>query len=234
MDETQTPSARWKETVLHALPEPEWLRIEGPDSDVVLSTRVRLARNVEGFRFPGTMDLDEREAVAELAERAIRRLGSRFETRSRLDDSERAVLIGCRLLSADFAHDRPGGRVALDREGAVSVMVNEEDHLRVQCLRAGLAVEEAQSGATGVLAVLEETLRFSRHDRWGWLASSPMNSGEGRRRSALVHLPALTHIDLLPAAVQALEASRVVVRGAFGEASRSVGAFHQVSMISGS
>lgn len=230
------------------MPPPAWLGKDAPEGDVVISSRVRFARNLEGVSVPHIASDDELAEVRRLVLEAARPL--EFEVLKHVSEAERDYLVGCRLVSPDFDARGHGRALILDRERSVSIMVNEEDHLRVQALTAGWSIETAGRLAQHVLNRLEGTpdahpspfnaptttgtrgLRFSRSDA-GFVTASPTNQGEGRRMSALFHLIGLANAKRLPAVLTALAEMGHVARGIYGEASRGVGAFIQVSSTSG-
>lgn len=215
--------------VLEAMPLPAWLTGDVPHSDVVLSSRVRYARNLRGFAFPHRADPEAlREILAGVGAAASRsRLGlSNVRTMS---DAERDYLLGSRLISREFRYREVGREVWLDRQRCLSVMVNEEDHLRFQALTPGWSPGTAASTAEQAVARLGKHLVFARMEGVGYLTASPQNAGSARRVSALFHLIGLAHTGRLAAVLQALAARGLAVRGMFGEASRATGAFFQIS-----
>jgi len=232
--------------VLRSMPAPAWLAVDAPCSDVILSSRVRVLRNLRGFRFPHRAEPEELEAVLRLVAgtgRGTHRrsrpssLGDRcaggLEVLRKMSAAERNYLVGCRLVSPDFRRLEPGRAVLLDSERSTSVMVNEEDHIRLQALTAGWSIFEAESLVATHLRGLSERLEFAWSPSHGYLAAAPCNAGAGRRLSAMFHLVGLASARRLPIVMRALAATGVVVRGLFGETSRAVGAFVQVSVGSG-
>lgn len=194
----------------------------------MLSTRCRLARNLQGFEFPGNCD---RMRLVDIRERIIDAVsGLNFEVLKHLNDVERDNYMGWRLLSPEFEYDAPGRGVLLSKDLSVSIMINEEDHLRVQSLTAGWSAETAENFAGAVVDHLEERLDFAWSHRFGYLCASPYNAGHGRRLSVMLHLIGLAHLKRLPNVLKALMSRRIATRGLFGESSRAIGAFVQVSV----
>jgi protein arginine kinase len=230
MPQAPTHAESWKRMVLRSTP-PAWLSPDAPYSDVVLSSRCRIMRNVHGFRFPHHASTEELVEVASLVIKAGK---DAFEVHKRLTNSERDYLVGCRLVSPDFKSLEMGRSLLLDAARSCSVMINEEDHIRLQAVTAGWSVETARRIANQSLEHLGAQLEFVRDDRLGYLAASPYNAGEGRRLSAMFHLIGLANAKRLPSVLQALPARGITVRGLFGESSRAVGAFVQVSSSGGS
>lgn len=228
---TEPNSESWKKMVLRSMPSPAWLGADAPDGDIVISSRVRYARNVCGFRFPCHASPDDLRMVQSLLKASVAGLG--LEVFPRLTEAERDFLLGSRLVSPEFNHRDPGRSLYLDTTRAVSIMVNEEDHLRLQALTAGWSIRNAHQDADSALAHIAERVSLMWHEKFGYLTASPFNSGEARRRSALFHLIGLAHTKRLPAVLKALAAWDLTARGLFGESSRAVGAFFQVSAIRG-
>lgn len=215
--------------VLRSMPVPAWLGPGAPEGDVVVSTRFRHARNLRGLPFPHHCTDDQ----ARLAARAVGDAGKEagLEAHGPLTRAERDFLLGCRLVSADFDPDTPGRLLLLDPSRTVSLMVNEEDHVRLQALVAGWQPEAARDAADRCLAQLEQRLRFMHAEPWGYLTASPFNCGEAARWSALFHLIGLARQKRLQPMLKALASSGLTARGLFGESSRAVGAFFQVSTV---
>ena len=224
----------WRRMVLTASPPPAWLAADAPSGDVVLSTRFRLARNLVGFRFVHAAPDAELRHTMELVLAAAREADLGFEVYKGLTHAERDHLVATRLVSADYEWTLPGRALLIDPDRTVSVMVNEEDHLRVQALVAGWSPGLAESAARRCLARLGGSLEFAFAPEWGYLTASPTNLGAGKRHSAMLHLIGLAGTERLPNIMVALGEEGIVVRGLFGEASRAVGAFAQVSATGGS
>lgn len=224
----------WKRMVLTSLPPPAWLAADAPSGDVVLSTRFRLARNLAGFRFVHAASDSELRHTMELVLAAERECGLGFDVHKGLTHAERDHLVATRLVSADYEWTLPGRALLIDPDRSVSVMINEEDHLRVQALVAGWSPQAAEAAARRCLARLGGALEFAFSPEWGYLMPSPPNLGAGMRRSAMLHLIGLAGTERLPKIMAALGEEGIAVRGLFGESSRAVGAFAQVSATGGS
>ncbi|MCC6686622.1 MAG: hypothetical protein IT205_06505 [Fimbriimonadaceae bacterium] len=220
---------RWKAMVLRSMLRPAWLNANAPENDVAISSRCRYARNLRGHHFPNHASSAELKTIAARVKEAGASLG--LETFRRLGDTEREYMVGCRLMSTEFAPHEPGRLLLIDKSRAISIMVNEEDHLRIQSLHAGWSVGTAASQAQHILKALDGLLEFATATPWGYLAASPFNAGEGVRLSAMFHLAGLAHTKRLNEVLAALSESQLTARGLFGESSRAVGAFFQVSMI---
>lgn len=211
----------------------EWLRGEGPDADIALCTRVRIARNVEGFRFSTQMTEDE---AVEL-ERYLSGVLTSSEcseplTRSGmqdLDDVDRQVLVERHLISRELATTSRASSVALNPTESVSVMVNEEDHLRTQVFRSGLGVDDAFAHAQQLDEWLLTQLPVAFSEEFGFLTSCPTNAGTGLRISVMLHLPGLVWADEIEKATNTAQKIHLAVRGMSGEGSQAVADLYQVS-----
>lgn len=223
----------WKRMVLTSSPPPAWLAADAPSGDVALSTRFRLARNLVGFRFVHAAPDAELRHTMELVLAAARECDLGFDVHKGLTHAERDHLVATRLVSADYEWTLPGRALLIDKGRSVSVMINEEDHLRVQALVAGWSPLAAEAGARRCLARLGGSLDYAFSPEWGYLTASPPNLGEGMRRSAMLHLIGLAGTERLPRIMVALGEEGIAVRGLFGESSRAIGAFAQVSATGG-
>jgi protein arginine kinase len=211
----------------------EWLRGEGPDSDIALCTRVRLARNVQGYSFSTCMgDAEARELDAHVGEQ-LRALGpdSKLEVMDllTLDELDRQMLMERHLISRDHATGQRPRSVAVDERESVSVMVNEEDHIRAQVFLSGYRVEEAFARAEGLDEALMQALPLAFSEEFGFLTTCPTNTGTGLRVSVMLHLPGLVWAEEIEKATNTAQKIHLAVRGLYGEGSRALGDFYQVS-----
>jgi len=214
-----------------------WLDASGPESHIVLSTRVRLARNLQGLTFTVRSPDAEREAVLDMvatAGRETRQLtgGALFRMDS-LDRLDRQVLHERHLVSRELAGLEREGHVrrgaALLTNGDAGVMINEEDHLRLQCLKSGLALSAAYTELERLDADLGNRLPFAFHTEFGYLTACPTNAGTGLRASVLIHLPGLVLTKEIAKVLQGLSQVGLTFRGLYGEGSEVVGNFFQLS-----
>jgi protein arginine kinase len=214
-----------------------WLDASGPLSQIVLSTRVRLARNLEGHTFSQRAQDGDREGVlarVEDAARASERMSGGVTFRlDQLERIERQVLHERHLVSKELAgldrESRPRVGAALLVQGRVGVMVNEEDHLRLHGMCSGFALEEAYAQLETVDAELGRLLPFAFHPEFGYLTSCPTNAGTGLRASVLIHLPGLVLTKEIQKVLQGLSQVGLTFRGLYGEGSEVVGNFFQLS-----
>lgn len=213
---------------------PAWTGADGPESDVVVSTRARLARNLAGVPFPGRAAGEDLENVAELVRKASLRLEDRWRGLevvdvARIEEEDRTFLVDAHLASPLQVRPREGGMVILEPGGRIAIMVNEEDHLRIQVILPGLQTGESWRLADEIDDELSEDLTFAYSRRLGYLTASLSNLGTGLRISAMMHLAGLAMIGRLSATLRAAIDLGVSVRGLFGEGSKGLGDFYQVS-----
>ncbi|MEN6372441.1 MAG: ATP--guanido phosphotransferase [Armatimonadota bacterium] len=213
---------------------PAWTKADGPESDIVVSTRARLARNLSGIPFPGRAGTEDLENVAELAEKAIDRLKLRWPDLrmvdvARIDEEERNFLVDAHLASPQQVRPRSGGIVFLEPGGRIAIMVNEEDHFRVQTILPGLQPLPAWRLVDEIDDELAKELKFAYSNKLGYLTASLSNLGTGLRLSAMMHLAGLAMTGRLASTLKAAIDLGVSVRGLFGEGSKGFGDFYQVS-----
>jgi len=207
-----------------------WLSGRGPESEIVLSTRLRLARNLEEFPFPPGCPPGHLAQVVTLVGVQVEKLRElTFHQMYSLKPLELHLLVERHLISPAFmASNQPRG-LALSGDGGVAIMINEEDHLRLQCLWPGMAFDEAWGCISGVEERLAEGLRFAFDEQFGYLTACPSNVGTGLRASAMLHLPALGWLKALDNLVPQVAQVGLTVRGVYGEGSRSAGHLLQIS-----
>lgn len=212
-----------------------WMEGEGEHSDIVMSTRIRLARNLNGFRFPLAFTEDEAhkidQSVSSTLLDADEELQKNFTSVHIKDVSElgRQVLVEKHLISPKLANSPNTGSVLLSEDESVSVMVNEEDHIRIQCLFPGLQIQQAYERADTIDRLLEKELPYAFDEQFGYLTSCPTNTGTGLRASVMMHLPALTKTKQMNRIVTIISRLGMVVRGIYGEGSEALGNVYQVS-----
>jgi len=233
MRPTLSDSEAWRKMVLRSMSPAAWLVQDAPENDVAVSTRVRFARNLRDFPYPHRCSAEQLREVQGLVREAITESFEQLSEVTRVTPAERDYLLGCRLISLDFPANEIGRSVWLDERRRLSLMVNEEDHLRVQAVTAGWSLGSAERLAYATVKELQERLAMQRHPEFGYLAASPFNAGSGRRRSTLFHLIGLQHEGKLVSVIKALEAMGFHARGMFGESSQRVAAFLQVSATTG-
>lgn len=213
----------------------KWYERSGNSAGVVCSTRVRLARNLQRQPFPARASLEQKAQVAQLAKAALLDGNSvlsrefHFLPMEELTPEEAVSLAERRLVSPEFVSDRQGKALLALEDESVSIMINEEDHLRIQVLREGLALKEAAETASRIDTLLGENLDFAFDPEFGYLTQCPTNLGTGMRASVALHLPALTEAGSMSRIAANLSKLGLALRGAFGEGSRAVGDVYQLS-----
>jgi len=194
----------------------EWLRGEGPHHQIVISSRIRLARNLRNHAFPGWAKKAERIAILDLIRPRVEQLAemqdSFAESLQDLSALERQVLVERHLISREHAAKGTGSAVVMNRRQTLSVMINEEDHLRMQSIRSGLQLKQAFKLVDKIDSALEEKLEFAYDQRLGYLTACPTNVGTGMRASAMLHLPGLVLSELINQVIQAATSSRFRIR----------------------
>ncbi len=210
-----------------------WNAGSGPESDVVLSSRVRRARNLLGVAFPQRASEVERERVFGRVVEAAREIEALRPLHvwnvDRLGTPERRLLVERHLVSPNLVQGEGARGLAVRDDEALGVMVNEEDHLRLQAVVSGLDLETALARAVDLDRALETRLEFATSPERGYLTACPTNVGTGLRASILVHLPALVLVGEIKKVHRAVNELGMIVRGWFGEGSSALGDFFQLS-----
>ncbi len=212
----------------------EWLEPDGPDGDVVLSSRVRLARNLAGFPFLTKADREDRRHVLDLA-RQHTLSGDLADQMIWVDLTEttgleRELLVERHLISKQHAKgDEPRAVAISSPDERLAIMVNEEDHLRIQVMRSGLRLSDAFASIDTIDNTLEQCIDFAFCPRFGYLTACPTNVGAGIRVSVMLHLPALKLTGEIEKVRRAAKDMCLAVRGFYGEGSDAVGDLYQIS-----
>ena len=217
----------------------EWLKGEGPESDIVISSRLRLARNLADYPFNTRATAPSRKEVELLLKEtltgeAVGR-GLAYVSLGHAPLVDRQVLLERHLISKEHAalgkeHNGVIERgVAISSQENLAILVNEEDHLRLQCLRSGLQFEEAWEELNAVDSAIARTLKYAFSPQFGFLTCCPTNVGTGLRISVMLHLPAMVITKQLDKVFEALSRINFTVRGFFGEGSQAMGDFYQIS-----
>lgn len=210
-----------------------WLDASGYHSDSVISSRVRLARNIRGFPFPHKATKEQLCEVVNIVTDAIGKSnslkGSWIVSMDQLDELERQFLVERHLISHEHAEKSTARAIAVGDHEMTSVMINEEDHLRVQSIQAGFQVTESWRIIDRVDDELDEHLEYVFSYEWGYLTSCPTNTGTGLRASMLVHIPGLVLTKQIDKVIHSITQMGLAVRGFFGEGSDVVGNLFQIS-----
>ena len=200
---------------------------------VVLSTRLRLARNIAGTPFPERASSAQRrdvlsKCVQQLSELRLMKNGSFFEI-SDLSDLEKQVLVERHLISRELSESEQGSGVFINKDQTCSVMINEEDHLRIQFLKSGFNLKNVWKQIDLFDSELERSLDVAYSDEFGYLTACPTNLGTGLRASVMMHLPGLVISEQMERVIRAVNQLGITVRGLFGEGSDATGHVFQIS-----
>lgn len=206
-----------------------WYEKEGQIFSPVISTRVRFARNLNDTPFPHRMDPEARVSLWNRICNALTPYGSKAVSFDQLNPLEKTAYVETRLASPALTKAGTGAGLILSPEGDVSVMVNEEDHLRIQAIYPGKAVDEAFEAATLWCKRAEKDLPVAYRKGLGYLTSCPTNLGAGCRISVMIHLPALRGAGAMNGLTENLNNAGFTVRGIFGEGSREEAGIYQIS-----
>ncbi|MCH2179495.1 MAG: protein arginine kinase [Mariniblastus sp.] len=211
----------------------EWLKGNGPDSDIVMSSRIRLARNLADYPFiKRCTDIDRasiESTVREKLEADERLKKLTFIDVADLENLDRQFLVERQLISRELSDAEGARAVAIDEMERISLMINEEDHLRIQVMKSGFDLQSAWEQINRVDDLIEERLNYAFHKELGYLTACPTNVGTGMRVSVLVHLPALVITKHIEKVFRTFQRINLVVRGLYGEGSQAMGDFYQVS-----
>ncbi len=209
-----------------------WAKPEGPYHDVVLASRVRLARNLSETLFPGRAQAASlrrgREAIFAAAKKTYLKNAAYFLL-DELDGEDRGFLAERHLISPALAEDPGPSGVVISPQECLNLMVNEEDHLRLYALAPGLNLKQAWREADGLDDELSRELPFAFHKEWGYLTTCPTNVGTGLRASCLIHLPGLGLANLINKLLESLPRAGLIARGLYGEGTKVIGDFFQIS-----
>jgi len=211
----------------------EWMRGSGPESDIVISSRIRLARNLAEFPFIRRCSAADRKSIEKLVHDRLQAIPS-FNTLCylRVDELthvDRQFLTERQLISREHAESEGARSVAIDNDERLSVMINEEDHLRIQVMKSGLDLQSAWEQINEVDDQMESKLTYAFHESLGYLTACPTNVGTGMRVSVMLHLPALVITSQIEKVFRSLQKINLAVRGLYGEGSQAMGDFYQIS-----
>lgn len=200
---------------------------------VVLSTRIRLARNLKAFPFPGWAKEAQRLEVVDACKEAIEDLSQMKNAYvfniSELTELEKQVLVERHLISRELSSGEQGGGVMINKGQTLSIMLNEEDHLRIQVVKSGFNFKSTWKAIDALDTDIEQTLDYAFSPELGYLTACPTNLGTGMRASVMMHLPALVMSDQMEKVVRAVNQLGLAVRGLFGEGSDASGSLFQIS-----
>lgn len=211
----------------------EWLRGSGPESDIVISSRIRLARNLADFPFISRATEPDRNQIEHLLRETIlaNENGSHllYLDVEQLSGIDRQLLVERHLISREHAESHGSRAVAIDQAEKFSLMINEEDHLRIQAMQSGLDLQNTWDYINRIDDLIESQVTYAYHDRLGYLTACPTNVGTGMRVSVMLHLPALVITRQIDKVFRSLQKISLAVRGLYGEGSQAMGDFYQIS-----
>ncbi len=210
----------------------KWYQRSGTDGDVVISTRIRLARDLAHLPFPSVMTAEQREDIISQVFAAFPNDQACAFSRHRMTEFSPRTLLSMverHLISREFARDTVGKALLVTEDEGVSIMVGEEDHLRIQVMRAGFDLDSAWQEATCWDDYLDTRLHFAFDERLGYLTQCPTNLGTGMRASVMLHLPALQEKGIVQQLSSTVSKLGLTIRGLYGEGSKPEGALYQLS-----
>ena len=212
---------------------PSWIKSEGEAGDVTISSRIRLARNFKGYPFPSYAKQEQLKQVVEEITGIIKNKPPlepmaviKVED---LSQNDRLILVEKHLCSPQFIEKPQNRTLLVNQEQSVSIMVNEEDHLRIQAITPGFTLEEALGLANRIDDYLEEHIDLCFDENCGYLTACPTNAGTGIRASVMLHLPGLAMVDQVKKVLAALTHIGISIRGLYGEGTESMGDIYQIS-----
>lgn len=200
-----------------------WYLQCGKDSDVVVSSRIRLARNFQKYQFPNKISIEESNNILQNLEEVVLSLGYGLKLLKldNIDDITKISLIEKHLISPEFAmQENVNKAILINDDENICVMINEEDHLRIQVFSAGYELENLMKFAIEIDEKIEKLINYAFHRKYGYLTSCPTNLGTGMRASVMVHLPALTLTGNISNVLKAVNNFGMNIRGVYGEGTR--------------
>lgn len=211
----------------------EWLKGTGPNSNIVISSRIRLARNLDKIPFPNQADRRQAEEVLQKVKATVSEINllknAMFLELNSLDSVDKQFLIERHLMSHEHALKPNSKGLVVSSEEIISIMVNEEDHLRIQVMRSGLDLNDTWDLTDQLDNLLAEKLNLAFLPEWGYLTACPTNTGTGLRGSVMLHLPALVMTKQINKVMAAIAKLSFTTRGLYGEGTQAMGNFFQIS-----
>jgi len=211
----------------------EWIRCTGPVSDIVMSSRVRLARNLANYPFAHWASKKEQEAILAAAKEStlsVKKLkDSMFVEIGKLDPIDKQFLVERHLMSKEHMIDAENKGLCVGQDEIISIMINEEDHLRIQVMKSGFNLKEAWQIIDDMDTELGNLLDFAYSVDFGYLTACPTNAGTGMRASVMLHLPSLVMTKQIGKVLQAITKLGLTARGLYGEGTEASGNFFQIS-----
>lgn len=211
----------------------EWLKGTGPNSDIVISSRIRLARNLDKLAFPHWANKQQSEEALKIIEEAIARIDylkkiTLFRLAD-LDSVEKQFLVERHLMSLEHTQKTDQKAIVIEEEEIIAIMINEEDHIRMQVMQSGFNLFEAWGIINKIDDCLAKELSLAFLPEWGYLTACPTNAGTGMRGSVMLHLPALVMTHQIDRVLAAISKLSFTTRGLYGEGTQATGNFFQIS-----
>jgi Arginine kinase len=211
-----------------------WTSFDENKDDLVLSSRIRIARNIKNIPFPHKLSENDAKKTIELVEKSFYKVKSFMDEFKTVllwenDDNLNNIYLEKHLISPKLINNKSKSAFILDRNETISIMLNEEDHIRLQCISGGLNLKEAFDNANKLDDLLEEDLEYAFEDNLGYVTACPTNIGTGLRASVMLHLPALTMNDEINGLFKILTQVGMTIRGIYGEGSKAHGSIYQIS-----
>jgi len=213
----------------------KWIEETGPENDIIISSRIRLARNIEDYPFPIALIKTKSKDIIQEVHNAVLTSSDKLENEfvlSELDNLtplDRQIYMEKHLISPNLISNSDKAAVLVNKCESISIMINEEDHIRIQCLLPGFQLNEAWEITNKMDDLLEEKIKYAYDEQLGYLTSCPTNVGTGIRASVMIHLPALTMTGYINRILQAANQIGLAVRGIYGEGTEFVGNMFQIS-----
>ncbi|MEG1995965.1 MAG: protein arginine kinase [Oscillospiraceae bacterium] len=212
----------------------KWYFKKNKDNDIVISTRIRLARNFLEFPFKSMINSEQELLLNKKVTESLKKISLGDNTLEYIDLSktsslEKLSLVEKHLISQNFAADGQNNLLILSKDNSISIMVNEEDHLRLQVLSSGLELESAYDTCSKIEQALSQDCDFAFDKKLGYLTSCPTNLGTGLRASVMLHLPAIEKTGAISSLISTVNKFGLTIRGTYGEGSRAIGSVYQLS-----
>ena len=213
----------------------KWYEKAGQQGGIVVSSRIRLARNLKNYPFPNKASLEQKKEIAQKVKLALEESNSTlansfsFISMEELSQIQAVSLVEKHLISPEFASDRKGRYLMLSKDESISIMINEEDHIRIQVLGSGLSLNECYDTANNLDTLLDNALGFAFNNKLGYLTQCPTNLGTGMRASLMLHVPAIEKNRSINRISGNLTKLGMELRGTFGEGSDALGSLYQLS-----
>lgn len=213
----------------------KWYEKAGQQGGIVVSSRIRLARNLKNYPFPNKASLEQKKEIAQKVKLALEESNSTlansfsFISMEELSQIQAVSLVEKHLISPEFASDRKGRYLMLSKDESISIMINEEDHIRIQVLGSGLSLNECYDTANNLDTLLDNALGFAFNNKLGYLTQCPTNLGTGMRASLMLHVPAIEKNRSINRISGNLTKLGMELRGTFGEGSDAKGSLYQLS-----